>query len=336
MNKLEFCKTMKACGAEMNDSYYQMKDLGLLFFSQDGNYGVSSIKVLGKIPYDFIVDFCKKYSISNKITDVVDMEYEKACQKIDNILSYDLFIQQQLLEKEKLDKRENDNKYVSSFIIDDMKILLHFILEMKDYLLRKKNMPEMESAQYNELFVKIRNELLKQSLIPVHCWMQFDNQNRNVYTSVLEKKSDDETRLSISAFDNSIFEAMKSRTSQNIGFFIKNWDNGQRRNCGSIRLVFPNDDELTYQRNKDGFYFSLLVNKEFCVSHQFENGKEFVRINDLEKRQLLTFDINNCIVYDNNDNIPFSFIPGFLRWVIDYINNLSEDVVERPNPLVKK
>ena len=51
--------------------------------------------------------------------------------------------------------------YLKAYHIDSKEGLLIFLTEMKDYFLRKNNLPETEVKRYDELIAKVSSEILK-------------------------------------------------------------------------------------------------------------------------------------------------------------------------------
>ena len=133
MKKKEFYKIMEVCGIDgcLRDTdknyYYKWKDADLIFVVHNEEQNSVSTKVLGEISYDFIVGFRKKYSNGVILTsDVVD--------------------------------ENSDNKYFSYAVMSNLKNLLRFILEMKDYLAENKENKDCEISKYEELLEKIAPE----------------------------------------------------------------------------------------------------------------------------------------------------------------------------------
>lgn len=133
MKKKEFYKIMEVCGIDGclrdtdNNYYYKWKDADLIFVVHNEEQNSVSTKVLGEISYDFIVGFRKKYSNGVILTsDVVD--------------------------------ENSDNKYFSYAVMSNLKNLLRFILEMKDYLAENKENKDCEISKYEELLEKIAPE----------------------------------------------------------------------------------------------------------------------------------------------------------------------------------
>ena len=133
MKKKEFYKIMEVCGIDGclrdtdNNYYYKWKDADLIFVVHNEELNSVSTKVLGKISYDFIVGFRQKYSNGVILTsDVVD--------------------------------ENSNNKYFSYAVMSNLKNLLRFILEMKDYLAENKENKDCEISKYEELLEKIAPE----------------------------------------------------------------------------------------------------------------------------------------------------------------------------------
>ena len=133
MKKQEFYYAMKICDIHNklmdtnSNFYYKWKDADLFFIIYNEIKDSISIKILGEISYDFIVDFNKKYT--------------------DNTITI----------SEVFDEKNKDNKYVSYVIIHNLKDILEFINEMKIYLAKKKEREELDNVSINEKLVENDN-----------------------------------------------------------------------------------------------------------------------------------------------------------------------------------
>ena len=133
MKKQEFYYAMKICDIHNklmdtnSNFYYKWKEADLFFIIYNEIKDSSSIKILGEISYDFIVDFNKKYT--------------------DNTITI----------SEVFDEKNKDNKYVSYVIIHNLKDILEFINEMKIYLAKKKESKELDNVSKNEKLVENDN-----------------------------------------------------------------------------------------------------------------------------------------------------------------------------------
>lgn len=133
MKKQEFYYAMKTCDIHNklmdtnSNFYYKWKDADLFFIIYNEIKDSISIKILGEISYDFIVDFNKKYT--------------------DNTITI----------SEVFDEKNKDNKYVSYVIIHNLKDILEFINEMKIYLAKKKEREELGDVSINEKLVENDN-----------------------------------------------------------------------------------------------------------------------------------------------------------------------------------
>ena len=138
MKKQEFYYAMKICDIHNklmdtnSNFYYKWKDADLIFIIYNEIKDSISIKILGEISYDFIVDFNKKYP-NNTIT-----------------------------ISEVFDEKNKDNKYVSYVIIHNIKDILEFINEMKIYLAKKKEREELDNVSINEKLAKNDNSTNKE------------------------------------------------------------------------------------------------------------------------------------------------------------------------------
>lgn len=83
----------------------------------------------------------------------------------------------------------SEGGYLKAYHIDSKEGLLIFLTEMKDYFLRKNNLPETEVKRYDELIAKVSSEILKKAnpSISAYDWMQGDEENKDNYNASIER-----------------------------------------------------------------------------------------------------------------------------------------------------
>lgn len=221
------------------------------------------------------------------------------------------------IAREKLNKRENNNKYLNTYHIDTKEGLLIFITEMQDYFLRKQNMLETEVAKYDELLVFVYSEILKKvdPSLSAYKWMQIDPLNKKFYNDLI--KQDEQSnfrslfRTAILEFDKAInpfisddieldeMENYINKIKISADKFCE--VNGKYRdNCCDLKIC-DNDNSnnyTEYYRHPDGFKFKL--NYKFgdydylTLMHYFnvssKNGKNLEREEVIE----IIYDGKNC------------------------------------------
>ena len=190
-----------------------------------------------------------------------------------------------------------DDKYLKTYHIDSKEGLLIFLTEMKDYFLRKNNLPETEVKKYDELIAKVNFEVLKKvnPAISAYDWMQGDEENKNNYNSSIER--DNKTnegqlfREAVLDFDKAINPFLNDDIElDEIGNYLKNVqidadsynsEHGKyRQECCSLVIVDRSTGNKTiYYRSPDGFSFQLfykLGEKNYLqVLHYFSNSGNF-------------------------------------------------------------
>ena len=168
-----------------------------------------------------------------------------------------------------------DEKYLKTYHIDSKEGLLIFLTEMKDYFLRKNNLPETEVEKYDELIAKITSEILKKvnPYISAYDWMQDDKENKNNYNSSVER--DNKTKLgqifreAVLDFDKAVNPFLNDDIElDEISNYLKNVkinansynsEHGKyRQGCCSLEITdISTENTTTYYRSPDGFSFQL-------------------------------------------------------------------------------
>ena len=169
-------------------------------------------------------------------------------------------------------RHANDKNYLYSYHIDTKEGLLIFLLEMKDYDLRKNNLPETEVKKYDELIANITSEILKKvnPYISAYDWMQDDEENKSNYNSSVER--DNKTKLgqifreAVSNFDKAINPFLNNDVEfDEISNYLKNvridansYNTENRKDCCRLEITDNSTENTTaYYRDPDGFSFRL-------------------------------------------------------------------------------
>ena len=143
---------------------------------------------------------------------------------------------------------------------------------MKDYDLRKNNLPETEVKKYDELIANITSEILKKvnPYISAYDWMQDDEENKSNYNSSVER--DNKTKLgqifreAISNFDKAINPFLNNDVEfDEISNYLKNvridansYNTENRKDCCRLEITDNSTENTTaYYRGQDGFSFRL-------------------------------------------------------------------------------
>ena len=310
MNKLEFNEVMKAVGINnplsttegrygTREEVHYWNNLAIYF---GGSYytivnGRIPLEVANIIyqkypgnPYDIRVDGgCKDW---NPINWATDEKYEKDIQKyIDQHLDVDEYLSKCEDAKRNFKRRKNiDDKYLKTYHIDSKEGLLIFLIEMKDYFLRKNNLPETEVEKYDELIAKITSEILKKvnPYISSYNWMQDDKENKNNYSSSVLGQVFREAVLdfdkAINPFLNDAVELDEISNylkDVNINANTYNYEHGKyRQGCCRLEITdISTGNKTTYYRSPDGFsfqlYYKLGEEKYLCVLHYYSTSGNF-------------------------------------------------------------
>ena len=317
MNRLEFNEVMKAVGINnplsvaegrygTREEVHYWNNLAICF---GGSYytivnGRIPLEVANIIyqkypgnPYDIRVDGgCKDW---NPIDWATDEKYEKDIQKyVEEHLGIDEYLSKCENAKRNFKRRKNiDDKYLKTYHIDSKEGLLIFLTEMKDYFLRKNNLPETEVEKYDELISKITSEILKKvnPYISAYDWMQDDKENKSNYNSSVER--DNKTKLgqifrkAVLDFDKAVNPFLNDDIEiDEISNYLKNVkinansynsEHGKyRQGCCRLEITdISTGNKTTYYRSPDGFSFQLSYNlgeeNYLQVLHYFSTSGNF-------------------------------------------------------------
>ena len=334
MNRLEFNEVMKAVGINnplstaegsygTREEVHYWNNLAICF---GGSYytivnGRIPLEVANIIyqkypgnPYDIRVDGgCKDW---NPIDWATDEKYEKDIQKyVEEHLGIDEYLSKCENAKRNFKRRKNiDDKYLKTYHIDSKEGLLIFLTEMKDYFLRKNNLPETEVEKYDELIAKITSEILKKvnPYISAYDWMQDDKENKSKYNSSIER--DNKTKLgqifrkAVLDFDKAVNPFLNDDIElDEISNYINNIrinanpynsEHGKyRQGCCSLEITdIRTGNKTTYYRSPDGFTFQLSYNlgeeNYLQVLHYFSTSGNF----ELDKGEVIA-------IYYCGDNV---------------------------------
>ena len=225
-------------------------------------------------------------------------KYEKDIQEyINQHLSADEYLAKCKNARRNLRRRNNDNKYIKTYHIDTKEGLLILLSEIKDYYLRKGNLPETEVKKYDEIITKVSSEILKKvnPSISAYDWMQYDEENKDNYNSSVER--DSKTKLG-QMFRDAILDfdkAVNPFTSDDveldeIGNYLKrvkinansysSVDGKYRKGCCHLEISDLNTgNSTTYYRSPDGFSFQLMYklgdNQYLNVLHYFSTSGNY-------------------------------------------------------------
>ena len=295
MNRLEFNEVMKAVGINnplsTTEGRYNTRlevhywnNLAICF---GGSYYTI---VNGRIPLEVANIIYQKYPGNpynirvdggcndwNPIDWATDEKYEKDIQKyVEEDLGTDEYLSKCKNAERSFKRRENiDDKYLKNYHIDSKEGLLIFLTEMKDYFLRKNNLPETEVEKYDELIAKITSEILNKvnPYISAYDWMQDDKENKNNYNSSVERYNKTKLgqlfRKAVLDFDKTVNPFLNEDVElDEISNYLKNVkinantynsEHGKyRQGCCSLEITdISTENKTTYYRSPDGFSFQL-------------------------------------------------------------------------------
>ena len=207
---------------------------------------------------------------------------------------------------------EADERYIGCYHIDTKEGLIIFLTEMKDYYLRKNNLPETEVKRYDEILEAVTSGILKEvnPTISAYEWMQSDKKNKAIYNATIGKEKRNAFkqvfRKIISDFDKAVNPFLDSSIELDdignyldkvrIDGFTYNRENGvYRKGCCSLEITsLDNKGSVSYKRCAEGFSFQLvykLGEDNFLQvihyysadrSKEYDNG-EFIAIDSLGK-----------------------------------------------------
>ena len=174
MNRLEFNEVMKAVGINNSlsttegrygtrEEVHYWNNLAIWF---GGSYYTI---VKGRIPLEVANIIYQKYPgnpygirVDGGCDDWIPIEHATDEKYEQDILNIDLdedYHSQWKNARRNFMRRNNGNKYLTTYHIDSKEGLLIFLTEIKDYYLRKNNLPETEVEKYDELIAKITSKI---------------------------------------------------------------------------------------------------------------------------------------------------------------------------------
>lgn len=381
MTRLEFDKVMEATDIEDNvliseegDKVHYWEDFAISFS------GTFYAIVKGKIPLEVANIIWKKYPdnpynirVEGARKDLIPTEYaideiynqEKATLASQELNTWD-YLEKCKKAFEECKKRNDDNKYLTTYHIDTKEGLLIFLTEMKDYYLRKQNMPETEVQRYEELLAIVTFRMLEKVKpnISIDKWMQAAEINRDFYNSSVERENKDEIwkqlRMAISDFDKAVnpflndiigFDKMSNclkRISISANSYNRK-DNKYREGCCSLEITdLSTDNKTIYDREPDGFLLKLIYKfdeeKTLEVLHYFSNDDKDMQTNNGEVVAIhytgnpsIRLNVTNGTINKDDENqIPatpdqIDFVYRELLKAITYaeyitIDNMTKDV----------
>lgn len=212
-------------------------------------------------PNEWATDWIFEKEVQNYLLENLSgKDYEKKCQNA----------------RRNLMRRKIDNKYISSYHIDTKEGLLTFILEMKDYYLRKSNMPETEVKKYDSIMAKVTTNILKaiNPTISAYNWMQGAEEQKDIYNATIEESNKTELgklfREVISKFDQTVnpyenqdIELDKpSNYLRNVKIGADSFriTNGKKRNesCQLTITDLNTGNSTAYYREPSSFSYQLM------------------------------------------------------------------------------
>ena len=285
MNRLEFNEVMKIVGInnplsttmgryDSIEKVHQQNNIAIWF---GGSYYTV---VNGRIPLEVANIIYEKYPNNlysirvdggckgNKPIDwATDEMYEKEIEKyIDQGLNSLEFIAKCRTAKRNFKRRKNlDDKYIKTYHIDSKEGLLIFLIEMKNYYLRKNKLPETEVKKYDELIAKVSFIVLEKinPAISAYDWMQGGVKNRNIYNAALERDKKSEIgkmfRNALLNFDKAVnsflndsieFDDMENYLNKlKITGDVYDYSDGEyREGCCYLKISNPEICSTTYYR----------------------------------------------------------------------------------------
>ena len=289
MNRFEFKEVMKAVcinspvsinenGYGATEEVHYWNNLAICFGIRD------YARVNGRIPLEVANIIYQKYPgnpygirVDGGCDNWIPIEHatdEKYEQDILNINLDEDYHAQWKNARRNFMRRNDDNKYLTTYHIDSKEGLLIFLTEIKNYYLRKNNLPETEVEKYDELLAKITSGILKKfnPYISAYDWMQDDKENKNNYNSSVER--DNKTKLgqafrdAVLDFDKAVNPFLNADIElDEISNYLKkvriNANKHEldeyREGCYSLEITDINTGNKTiYHRSLNGFSFQLF------------------------------------------------------------------------------
>ena len=310
MNRFEFNKIMETIGlpdAIMGSREYNGKrERAYLWQDLIIHFGGTDYAVVhGKNLLEFAKTIYEKYPDNhygirvnggsndlNPADWAVDHKYQEYAQKLGNErakgnLSNAEYRLKLKAARNELEGRPIDNKYIKDYHIDTKEGLLIFLTEMKDYFLRKNNLPETEVEKYDELLATVTSEILSDvnPRISASEWMQtFDDENKEIYNATISRYNENQCdRAFIEAikdFDEAVNPfSRKDIKTKEPSDYLKNvtitaYVDKSKKGCCDLTIKdIETGNEATYLRKADGFFFGLqyktVEGNNLSIKHYF-------------------------------------------------------------------
>ncbi len=217
----------------------------------------------------------------------------------------------------------SEGGYLKTYHIDSKEGLLIFLTEMKDYFLRKNNLPETEVKKYDELLAKVNSEILKKVNPSISAFelMQGDEENKDNYNASIERDKRTEIgrlfRKAIFDFDKAVNPFLdESIELDDITNYIEkvniSGDTFNSRNKKYIKGCFlelsdpESYNKTIYKREDVGFSFELnykLGDEQYLnVHHYFSTSDN----DESDKGEVISISYYG----DNDTNIKFNITNG--------------------------
>ena len=270
MNKIEFKEVLNVMGikdkknlADVSAEVYEFCGLDICFS------GTFYTKVLGKVPLD----------LANYIFDTYPNRYYhiRVAGGAESFIPNDWAQDAQLEEDNDLEAfkmRTDTDKYVKTYHIDTKEGLLIFLLEVKDYYLRKSSEEAVEVQKYDELLNIVNDSLLEKAKLDItrEIWMRGCKKCFPQYMLTLERNSNplvSKLLTKLDEFDNIVnpftrddidldiaAELFKSRMMSIKPFIEK--DGVKRDNCLEMSISLDGGKStVCYYRNPEGFSYQV-------------------------------------------------------------------------------
>ena len=313
MKKIEFEEVLKSVGIEHPTyiaylpkgptSVYRLKGLNI--------YHEDNVLVQGRVPFEVAKVVRQKYpegcfvringikvanfDPKNEAVDDLYLKDIKSIIRQKNYLSCAQFTKMLNLAKKRLDSRDDSNKYIKGYGFNKKEAFLYFLLQEKDFILRKNNLPESEVSKFEEIKKELYLNIIKKvdPTISPYNWMLQDNLNYNYYCQSNER-IDNNNHLSIikellCEFDEAINPFMNNRIDPDEAMSIDDLyvagdvgvdyidSENKRDNCGFL-TIYANRRNfgVSYHREPDGYIMSLQYNitkgGRLYISHSFASN----------------------------------------------------------------
>lgn len=294
MNRLEYEEVLKVAGIYNPVAKIIRRDILEESYTHEWNgFTISFNKcplIEGRIPLTVAKAAHRKYCDSpldskgctyrNFIDDAVDDIYLNDVKEIDEQrydLSIGTYVHWLELAKHRMNNRRDDDKYLKEYGFQRKEAFLHFLLLLKDHILKKNGLPESELARFDELKKELYVNIAKRfnpSISP-YLWMQQDNKNRKLYNDSNEQimKFSQRTVLKglIEEFDRAVNPFMNGEVDieslndiDNIyvaGNVEDDYDENdkKRKNCGHLTIEDKDgmQNHMQMSREAEGFQFLL-------------------------------------------------------------------------------